>query len=137
MKFKLFANGITPVRKHEEDGGVDIFLPEEVYIKPSETIKVGLGIGVQIPHGYAGQLVPRSSIANQGLSVYTPLIDEGYTGELFLIAQNTNLHHLQYNRGDRICSLVVFKVSDDKSIEIVDEFPETSRGDGCLGSTGK
>lgn len=137
MKFKLFKNGIMPVRKHEEDGGVDIFLPDDIIIRPCETEKIALGFGVQIPHGYAGQLVPRSSIANQGLSVYTPLIDEGYTGEVFLICQNTTMHCLKYSKGDRICSLVVFKVCDDKSVEIVDEFPKTARGEGCLGSTGK
>lgn len=137
MKFKLFKNGITPVRKHENDGGIDIFLPEDLIIRPCEHERVGLGFGVQIPHGYVGQLVPRSSIANQGLSVYTCLIDEGYTGEVFLLCQNNTMHCLKYTKGDRICSLVVTKICDDKEIEIVDEFPMTERGDSCLGSSGK
>lgn len=137
MKIKLFNNGITPVRKHKEDAGLDIFMPEAFTIKPGETLCLPLGFGVQIPHGYVGQLVSRSSIAKKGLNVYGPYIDEGYTGEVHLLIHNDSQETYTFERGDRVCSLGVYMISMDKDIEIVDEFPKTERGEGGLGSTGK
>lgn len=137
MKIKLFKDGIKPVRKHEEDGGLDIFMPNDFTIKPNETLCLPLGIGVMIPHGYVGQLVARSSIAKMGVAVYGPYIDEGYTGEIHLILNNNSKETYSFNKGDRVCSLGVYKILDDKEIEIVDEFPKSERGSNGLGSTGK
>ena len=137
MKIKLFKDGIKPVRKHEEDGGLDIFMPNGFTINPHETLCIPLGIGVMIPHGYVGQLVARSSIAKMGLNVYGPYIDEGYTGEIHLILNNNSNSIYSFNKGDRVCSLGVYKILEDKEIEIIDEFPKSERGSNGLGSTGK
>lgn len=137
MKIKLFKDGIKPVRKHEEDGGLDIFMPNGFTIKPNETLCLPLGIGVMIPHGYVGQLVARSSIAKMGLNIYGPYIDEGYTGEIHLILNNNSKESYSFKKGDRVCSLGIYKILEDKEIEIVDEFPKTERGSNGLGSTGK
>ena len=137
MKFKLFRNGIIPVRKHQQDAGVDIYLPDDIAIEPGEIKTLGLAVGVQIPHGYVGQLVPRSSTAKMGFYVFSPYIDEGYTGELFLVCTNVSKETLKFKRNDRVCSLGVYAISDDREVEIVDEFPQTERGDGAFGSTGK
>lgn len=137
MKFRLFNNGIRPERKHPEDGGIDIHMPEGFTIRSGQVLCLPLGIGVQIPHGYVGQLVARSSIAKKGLNVYGPYIDEGYTGEIHLILHNDSDQDYTFERGDRVCSLGVYKISEDTDIEIVDEFPETCRGSKGFGSTGK
>ena len=66
MKIKLFNNEIKlPKKHHLPDSGLDIFMPQDLIIESLETITIGLGIGVAIPEGHAGMLVPRSSIADK------------------------------------------------------------------------
>ena len=74
MKIKLFKDVKLPIKSHLPDSGLDIFIPETFKISSLETKTIGLGIGVSIPEGYAGMLVPRSSIAEKGLIIQTAVI---------------------------------------------------------------
>lgn len=137
MKIKLFNKSIRlPVKSHLPDVGLDFFLPQDICIEPHSVITIGLGFGVQIPEGFAGLFVPRSSIAARGLIIQTSIIDPDYTGEVHLIAQNGTDTTLSFKKGDRLGSLVVLSVLNAR-IEVVDEFEHTERGENGLGSTGK
>lgn len=137
MKVKLFGeNTKTPVKSHLPDSGLDIFMPCEFTINPFETKTIGLELGVAIPEGFAGMLVPRSSIAEMGLIIQTAIIDPDYTGEIHLIITNCSNNSVNVVKGQRLCSLVVYSVLNPY-IEIVNEFAPTLRGDKGLGSTGK
>ena len=136
MKIKLFKKDMKlPKKSHLPDSGLDIFLPEDIDIKPFETVTRPLGIGVSIPEGYAGILVPRSSIAAKGLIIQTSVIDPDYTGEIHLIITNCSGQYVTLHKNDRVCSICCFSVLNPY-IEIVKEFPQTERGDNGLGSTG-
>ena len=137
MKIKLFKETtIMPKKSHLPDSGLDIFVPCEFDIAPLETKTIGLEIAVAIPEGYAGILVPRSSIAEKGLLIQTSIIDPDYTGEIHLIITNCNGKAIHVSRGDRVCSLVCFSVLNPYLEQVV-ELPKTERGDRGLGSTGK
>lgn len=136
MKIKKFVENVkTPAKSHLPDVGLDLFMPEEFNIEPLETKTVGLGIGVAIPEGFAGMLVPRSSIAAKGLIIQTSIIDPDYSGEIHLIVTNCSNTTQHVERDQRLCSLVMFNVLN-AYIELVDELDNTGRGANGLGSTG-
>lgn len=137
MKIKLFKPDIkVPKKAHLPDVGLDIFMPEQFSIAPLETKTLGLGLGVAIPEGFAGIIVPRSSIADKGLVIQTSIIDPDYTGEIHLIVTNCSNQTMHIDKDQRVCSLVMMSVLNPY-IEIVDELHSTTRGTAGLGSTGK
>lgn len=137
MKIKLFKPDIKlPVKSHLPDSGLDIFMPEGVVLQPFETATVSLQLAVAIPEGFAGMLVPRSSIAAKGLIIQTAIIDPDYTGDIHLIITNCSNQTHVIEKDQRVCSLVVYSVLNPY-IQIVDELPNTERGNNGLGSTGK
>lgn len=136
MKVKRFKKTTRmPVKSHLPDVGLDIFTPKEFWLRPLETITLGLELAVSIPEGFAGMLVPRSSITERGMIVQTAVIDPDYTGEIHLIITNcsNNIQHIE--EGQRVCSLVVYSVLNAR-IEEVEEMAETERNTKGLGSSG-
>lgn len=137
MKFKKFRNDIKlPLKSHLPDVGLDLFIPEEFNIAPLKTKTIGLGLGVAIPEGFAGLLVPRSSIAEKGLIIQTSIIDPDYTGEIHLIITNCSNKMQHVDKEQRLCSLVMFNALNAR-IEVVDNFEQTERNINGLGSSGK
>ena len=136
MKVKRFKKTTRmPVKSHLPDVGLDIFTPKEFWVRPLETITVGLELAVSIPEGFAGMLVPRSSIAEKGLIIQTAVIDPDYTGEIHLIVTNCSNSAQHIKEGQRVCSLVVYSVLNAR-IEEVEEMTETERNTKGLGSSG-
>ena len=136
MKVKRFKKTTRmPVKSHLPDVGLDIFTPKEFWLRPLETITLGLELAVSIPEGFAGMLVPRSSITERGMIVQTAVIDPDYTGEIHLIITNcsNNVQHIE--EGQRVCSLVVYSVLNAR-IEEVEEMTKTERNTKGLGSSG-
>jgi len=124
-----------PEKSHLPDVGLDIFIPQDFDIDSLETKTIGLELCVQIPEGFAGMLVPRSSVAEQGLIIQTSIIDPDYTGEIHLIVTNCSKESKHISKGQRLCSLVVYSAMNVR-LEEVDAFGKTVRGDNGLGSTG-
>ena len=136
MKIKKFRADVkTPAKSHLPDVGLGLFMPEDFDIEPLETKIIGLGLGVAIPEGYAGMLVPRSSIAAKGLIIQTSIIDPDYTGEIHLIVTNCSNVKQYIKRNQRLCSLVMFNALNAR-IELVRDLENTERGEQGLGSTG-
>ena len=136
MKIKLFDNIQLPKKSHLPDSGLDCFMPKSFSLKPFETKTIGLGFGIQVPEGFAGMLVPRSSIAEQGLIIQTSIIDPDYTGEIHLIITNCNNHVVKISQNQRVCSLVIYNVLNVR-LDVTNTFEQTERGSNGLGSTGK
>lgn len=137
MKIKLFnKNTPLPKKSHLPDAGTDLFLPNDFLIEPFETKTIGLGLGVAIPEGFVGMIIPRSSIAEKGLIIQTSAIDTDYTGEIHLIITNCSNNTYSFKKGDRVCSLVCLSILNFY-IEVVDDLPKTERNKNGLGSTGK
>lgn len=136
MKIKLFRDDIQlPKKAHLPDSGLDLFVPESFELDSLETKTIGLGIGLLIPEGFAGMLVPRSSIADKGLLIQTAVIDPDYTGEIHLIITNCSKNKVKIEKNQRVCSLIVYNVLNIR-LEIVEEFPKTERNCNGLGSSG-
>lgn len=137
MKIKLFKNIQLPKKSHLPDSGLDCFMPESFELKPFETKTIGLGIGIQVPEGYCGILIPRSSIAKKGLIIQTSAIDPDYQGEIHLIITNCSNTSYFIKKNDRVCSLICINTLNPY-LTTVDEFKEESeRKCSGLGSTGR
>lgn len=136
MKFKKFREDVKiPAKSHLPDVGLDLFMPDAFDIEPLETKTVGLGLGVAIPEGFAGMLVPRSSIAAKGLIIQTSIIDPDYTGEFHVIITNCSNKTQHIEHEQRLCSLVMFNALNAR-VEIIENFEQTDRGNDGLGSSG-
>lgn len=136
MRIKLLNNQIAPKKSHIPDSGADIFLSKSFNIDSLETKTIGLDMCVSIPEGFAGMIVPRSSIAEKGLIIQTSIIDPDYTGEIHLIITNCSKNKLSFEKGERLCSIVCVNILNFY-IQIVDKLNKTERDDKGLGSTGK
>ena len=136
MKIKLFKDVKLPTKSHQSDCGLDLYLPEDILINPFETIVVGLGIGIQIPEGFAGMIVPRSSTAKKGLICQTSIIDPGYNGEIHLVITNCSNDNFSFKKGDRLGSLIIYSILNPY-LEEVKEFEKSERGERRFGSSGQ
>lgn len=137
MKIKLLDENIKlPEKSYLPDVGLDIFTPESFKLKPLETKTIGLKIAVAIPEGFAGMIIPRSSVAKKGLIIQTSIIDPDYIGEIHLIITNCSNDVVNVEKNQRLCSLVCISVLN-AYLEKVDKLCSTTRFENGLGSSGK
>ena len=97
------------------------------------------GLSVAIPEGYVGILASRSSMGVRrgvGLSNGIGVIDSDYRGPIRVGLYNLRAAPYTVQPGDRIAQLLVVPVARPE-IELTDALPETERGAGGFGSTGR
>jgi dUTP pyrophosphatase len=137
---KLSEGAVLPSRAHEDDAGLDLYACEAAHIGPGERWSVGTGVGVEIPAGHAGLVLPRSGLArDHGISlVNSPgLIDSGYRGELrVLLLNNDPAETFRVAAGDRIAQLVLVPIAVAAPVEVA-ALAESARGGGGFGSSGR
>lgn len=137
----LDSRATVPQRAHSGDAGLDLSILDDVRIEPGARARVGTGLAIAVPEGYAGFVVPRSGLAARlGLSIVnTPgIIDAGYRGELQLLLLNTDrTDAIELDAGERVAQLLIVPVALSPVV-VVDALPEASdaRGTGGYGSTG-
>jgi dUTP pyrophosphatase len=123
------------------DAGLDLVAREGVVLKAGGgRAVVPTGLSLAIPPGYAGFVQPRSGLARtHGITcLNTPgLIDSGYRGELAVLLINTDpAEDFEVVRGERIAQLVIQAVEHVELVE-VDALPDSHRGEGGWGHTGR
>lgn len=135
-------DGVTlPSYATESSSGLDLeaFLEEPVVLAPSARALIPTGIHIGIPVGFEAEIRPRSGIAHKfGVTVLnTPgTIDSDYRGEVKVLLINLGDQTFTVNNGDRIAQMV-FKSVVPINWKLVEELPDTKRGQGGFGSTGK
>lgn len=128
-----------PSRARDDDAGLDLYAAHAATLEPGGRALVGTGIALAIPPGYAGFVLPRSGLAlRHGLTcLNTPgLVDSGYRGEVKVLLVNHDRVAATIARGDRIAQLVIQRVETVELTE-VEELPESERGAGGFGSSGR
>jgi dUTP pyrophosphatase len=123
------------------DAGVDLVARIDVTLRAGGgRALVPTGVRLAIPEGYAGFIQPRSGLAlRHGITVANSpgLIDAGYRDELGVILINTDpTEDFEVRRGDRIAQLVIQRV-EQVLFRLVEELPESERGLGGFGHTGR
>ena len=132
---------ITPKYKTDGSSGVDLsaFLEKKVVIKPNSSELIPTGLQVAIPEELEIQIRPRSGLAAKesiGVLNSPGTIDSDYRGELKIILFNHGNKDFVINNGDRIAQMVLVPILK-MEFEEVDSLPDTIRGQGGFGSTGK
>lgn len=136
---KLNDTAITPTRGSREAAGNDLYSLEDATIRPGEVHKFGVGFAAAILPGYFGAIFSRSGMStNRGLTVSTgvSVIDSDYRGEIFVGLRNESDIDQTVRAGDRIAQLVIIPYQEI-AFRSVDRLPETERGRGGFGSSGK
>ena len=137
---KLSENAVIPHYATEGSAGFDLsaLLDRDITVKNMEIVLIKTGLSVAIPDGYEIQIRSRSGTSlKKGLIVLNApgTIDSDYRGEVGVIIQNVSGFEQTIASGDRVAQGILARV-ERVDFEIVDELPETQRGEGGFGSTG-
>ncbi len=137
IKFKkLHEDAITPKYAKPGDVGMDLHSIEEFILKPNETRLTKTGISIQLPHGYASLIWPRSGLASKkSIHVMGGVIDPEYRGDYGVILKNLSQEDFEVTKGMRIAQLLIQPV-EIADMEEVEELDDTERGSGAFGHTG-
>ena len=138
---KLDSSVELPSYKTDGASGMDLmaFIKEPINLKPYTSCLVPTGISVAFSDRFEIQIRPRSGLAaKNSISVLnTPgTIDSDYRGEIKVILFNHGSNDFLINNKDRIAQMVLTPVVK-MELEETDDLPNTVRGDGGFGSTGK
>lgn len=131
-------DGSVPEYATEHSAGLDLRTTEDFELAPMERRLVPTGLRMAIPHGFEGQVRPRSGLALKlGLGmVNSPgTIDSDYRGEIGVLLINLGENVVQVSKGERIAQMVVAPVTRARILQ-VDSLDDTARGSGGFGSTG-
>lgn len=150
---KLHKDAVIPKYAKQGDAGLDLTAVSKEYDEYGNTV-YGVGLAFEIPDGYFGLLVPRSSNAKTDLRLTNSsgILDSQYRGEVMFKYRNDNYSkmdggmqaHLamgdinfvnEYEVGDRVGQLIILPYPQIEFQE-VDDLGETERGEGSYASTG-
>ena len=140
---KLRENAVLPARGSAFAAGYDLCAclegDETVIIPPHHTVKIGTGLAFALPEGTFGAVFARSGLASkQDLrpANCVGVVDSDYRGECFVALHNDSSEERTVRHGDRVAQLVLLPFLP-MEFEQVDTLPETVRGEGGFGSTGR
>ena len=138
---KLNPKVQLPTYKTEGSSGMDVmaFIESSIKIAPNSSALIPTGISIAIPNEVEIQIRPRSGLAaKSSISILnTPgTIDSDYRGELKVILFNHGSEKFMINNNDRIAQMVLTPTIN-MELEETNELPESMRGEGGFGSTGK
>jgi dUTP pyrophosphatase len=114
-------------------------LEAPLVLDPGDTALVPSGISIHLadPH-LCAVVLPRSGLGHRHgivLGNGTGLIDADYQGPLLISVWNRGQETFTIQPGDRIAQLVVLPVTR-VSLQVVDTFADSARGEGGFGHTG-
>ena len=138
IKMQKISDIPMPSYAHNGDSGVDLYAAEESILKPMERRLIPTGLKLEIPHGYEGQIRPKSGLAiNHGISHANAVgtIDSSYRGEIKVPLINFNDQPYKIEKGKKIGQLIFTKV-EEAVFEEVEELGKTTRNEDGFGSTG-
>jgi len=138
---KLNPSVQLPVYKTNGSSGMDLmaFIEKPINLEPGKSCLVPTGLSVAFSEEYEIQIRPRSGLAaKNNISVLnTPgTIDSDYRGEIKIILFNHGRENFVINNNDRVAQMVLTPIIKIE-LEETNDLPETIRGKGGFGSTGK
>jgi dUTP pyrophosphatase len=138
---KLRPDAVVPRYMSEHAAGLDLCaaIDAAVDIAPGERVSIATGLAMKLPEGYEGQVRPRSGLAREhGVTVVNSpgTIDCDYVGPIIVLLVNLGQRPVRIEHGHRIAQLVIAPVTQADLVE-TDTLPDTARGAGGFGSTGR
>lgn len=139
---RLTPRATLPAYQTESSAGLDLAacLDAPITIQPGEIVLVPCGFAMALPHGFEGQVRPRSGLATKhgiGMPNAPGTIDADYRGELGVLLVNLGSEPFVIHHGDRVAQLVIAQVTMAEPVEVEPSHPgHDGRGAGGYGSTG-
>ncbi len=142
--FRTRPNAKLPVRAHRTDAGMDFFFcPIEgaaTRIAPGQSVLLETGVKIEVPSDCMLQIMNKSGVASKRhLVTGACVVDEGYTGEIFVNLHNIGTDVEFIEPGQKVAQGVFVRIEKPQLWEIKEDNiygSSTSRGAGALGSTG-
>jgi dUTP pyrophosphatase len=137
MRIKLGEKQPMPAYQTSGSAGIDLCATESVRLN-GQVHMMDLQMACEIPEGFYGKLVVRSSMAKRGIMLAhgTGVIDSDYRGNIHAPLYSRALGGSVITERERIVQLLICPV-ERVDIELVDELSSTERGTGGFGSTNK
>ena len=138
---KLDHSVEVPIYKTRGASGMDLmaFIKKPIKLPPKSSCLVPTGLSVAFSEEYEIQIRPRSGLAakNNVTVLNTPgTIDSDYRGEIKIILFNHGDSEFIINNKDRIAQMILLPIQK-MELEVVENLPDTLRGKGGFGSTGR
>jgi dUTP pyrophosphatase len=137
VRVKLDKDAYMPVRAHQDDAGMDLRTPFDVTVLPNGcSAVIDTGVHMAIPAGYVGMIKSKSGLNMKQGIIADGTIDAGYTGSIKVKIYNLSDKPYHFKKCDKITQIVILPIPYVE-LEKLDELPETDRGEGGFGSTGR
>lgn len=146
MDFKrVHQNFQLPTRSSQGAGGYDLYMPDAGFVPARITwasathVLVPLGFSAKVPEGHVALILPRSGVgAKHGIELRNTcgVIDSDYTGEWKVAVKQKEGTDFHWTAGERLFQYIIVPVGISDPV-LVDELPETDRGDSGFGGSGK
>ena len=161
MEVKIKLNGgIMPRKATPFDAAYDLRVPEDIVLKSGRPV-IDLKFSMELPHGYAALIQPRSGFSLKGVEteysityeiggfatqseyrldadVILGLVDERYRGNVGVILKTRTLLNsetITLKKGTRIAQMRIVEIPDTELVE-VDELDMSNDRGGGFGHTG-
>lgn len=127
-----------PVKKYPGDAGWDLFCSRPVSIPAGETVDVHTDIRLNMPPFIFARIIGRSStMRRHNLLVNEAIIDNDYTGDMFISIRNMGPEPFEVQAGMRLAQIIFHSIEDVRWAEVeLEDFREGKRGTRGFGSTG-
>lgn len=135
MKVKVEPGSYVPERAHEDDAGLDLRTPHEVFIPAGSSAVIDTGVHMQIPVGMVGMLKSKSGLNVKYGITSEGVIDAGYTGAIIAKLYNHGGKSVKLDAGSKITQIVIMPMVK-LPIELVEHLDDSERGDNGFGSSG-
>ena len=136
LKIMLDKGAIMPTRAHEKDAGYDLYTPKRFVLPQNDAIFIDTGVHVIVPDGKCLVLKSKSGLMKNYKVLTTGLVDEEYVGSIGVMLFNFSGQMLTFERGEKISQFIITNYYGYETEQIY-EMPETERGSGGFGSTGR
>jgi dUTP pyrophosphatase len=108
-------------------------------LAPGRHALIPTGLTIALPWGYEAQIRPRSGLAaKHGITVLNApgTVDADYRGEVCVLLINHGDAPFTIRRGERVAQMVIAQVTRAELVAVT-MLPQTDRGSGGFGSTGR
>lgn len=139
VDFQLGEGAKPPYKKYSGDAGWDLFTSNEVVIEPGQTVDVHTNVKIDMPPYLYARIVGRSStLRKHNLIVNEGIIDNGYTGELFVCVHNIGSKPFKVEKGMRLAQVIFHTIEDVRwsQVKEIRHYAGKRNSDG-FGSTGR
>lgn len=134
---RFSGDGRLPNRAYGAAAGFDLYVVGDHIIAPYDGARIPCGVSMELPPGWWGLMVGRSSTFDRGLLVNPTVIDPDYRGELFANVRNIRSTPVRVADGERIHQVVPVPSFPLGQPERVEQLSATERGANGFGSTGR